>query len=131
MIVRLIARNIKKTQIGKMLDELNASLLSVKVSAPTYNELVNLYMAKEIYIPDSYELESEKDFTLFKKFTGAYYKIKDQPKIAELKSKVDLFRRTLRKYGLRMSELRNFEKTFGTKTRFYFLYFIGYFFIVN
>ena len=31
----------------------------IKITAPTYNELMNLYLAKEIYLPDSNELTKE------------------------------------------------------------------------
>lgn len=121
----------KKDQIGNMLDDLRESLLQVKVSAPTYNELVNLYIAKEIYVPDKYQLGVEKDFTLFKKFAVVYYKVKDKPEVVDLRKKVNYFRKTMKKYGLKISELKNFEKTFGTKTRSYFLYFIAYLSIVK
>lgn len=121
----------KKQQIGQMVEDMKISLSQVKISAPTYNELVNLYMAKELYIPDKHQLEKDNDFLLFKKFTNAYYKIKDMPEVIELRSKVNLFRKSLKKIGLRMSELRNFEKTFGTKTRTYFKHFLWYLFIVS
>ena len=109
-------REYKKETIDSMLHDLKESMEQVKITAPSYNELVNLYCAKEIYIPENIQLNADKDFKLFHKFSTAYKKIKDFPEVQELVKEVDLFRKKTKKLGLKVSEIRNFKIIFGDDT---------------
>ena len=41
--------------------------------------MLNIYTAKELYIPDGKILEEKEDFELFMKFCDGYSKVKDIP----------------------------------------------------
>lgn len=116
---RMNDREYKRETIDHMLADLKSSMENVKVTAPSYNELVNLYCAKEIYIPDNMQLDKDKDFKLFHKFATAYNKVKDLPEVQEIVKEVDAFRKKIKKYGLKVSEIRNFKIVFGEDTLIY------------
>ncbi len=111
-------REYKREFIASALEELRSGMESVKISAPTLREMLNLYTAKEILLTDDMHLDAKKDFELFKKFCTGYKKIKDLPEIKELNENIDSFRRTLKTYGLKVSDLRNYKKTFGEDLKF-------------
>jgi len=106
-------REYKKEFIASSLDELRSGMEAVKITAPTLREMLNLYTAKEILLTEESQLDAKKDFELFKKFCTAYKKIKDLPEIKTLDQNIYAFRRTLKAYGLKVSDLRNYKKTFG------------------
>lgn len=112
-------RNYKREKIGNMLEDLKENLETVKLTAPSYNELVNLYCSKDIYIPDDVELKKDTEFSLLMKFSKAYSKIKDQKDVSELLKEVDLFRRDVKKYGLHVNEIKDLRVVFGPYTLIY------------
>ena len=121
----------KRATIEKMVEDLKVSMEDVKVCAPSYNEILNLYCAKELYLPDGVELEPEKDFQLFNKFAKAYYKMREKPEIIAMKEEVNYFRKQLKRHGLKIKELRKFEETFLVKSSTYFFYFLVYLILVS
>lgn len=110
---KITDREYKRQFISSALEELTAGMEDVKISAPTLCEMLNLYTAKEILLTEDSQLDAKKDFELFKKFCTAYKKIKDLPEIQKLNQNIYAFRRTLKAYGLKVSDLRNYKKTFG------------------
>lgn len=123
-------KNYKRATIGRMLEDLKISLEDVKICAPTYKDLLNLYTAKELYIPDGEKVDPEQDFILYKKFAHAYYKLQDKPEVKTLKEETNYFRKEIKKHGLKMKELRDFENTFSTRTFQYLKKFLKYFILV-
>lgn len=109
----------KRQCIGNMLKELKVHMETVKITAPSYNELVNLNCAKEVYIPEDVKLESDTDFKLLQKFANAYSKLKDFPEVKKLMTDIEEFRQDLKKYGLKVSEVKNLKIVFGPYTLIY------------
>ena len=103
----------KRATIDKMMVDLKTSLEAVRIVAPSYNELLGLYCAHKIYIPTNVELGSEKDFKLFKKFSSAYLKIKDDPEVKQFAVEIDSFRKKIKSLGLKVEEIKNLELTFS------------------
>lgn len=102
----------KRASISSMMVDLKASLGTVKVTAPSYKELLGLYCAHKIYIPKDTTLETERDFRLFKRFSVAYEEIKDKEDVKELAIEVDGFRKKIKRFGLRVEEIKNIKLIF-------------------
>ena len=54
----------KREFIGQTMNELKSAIESIKLTAPTYRDLKNLYHAKEIYLPDDKDISPEHEFEI-------------------------------------------------------------------
>lgn len=59
-----------------MMKEMEDGMKNCLINAPTYEEKKNLIYACEIYIPDDFVLSSKEKFTIYKKFSMGYDKLK-------------------------------------------------------
>lgn len=56
---RINESSYKREFIGKTLKELKNAIEDIKLTAPSYRDLKNLYHAKEIYLPDDKDISPE------------------------------------------------------------------------
>jgi glycerol-3-phosphate O-acyltransferase/dihydroxyacetone phosphate acyltransferase len=105
-------REYKRRFISSALEELKVGMETVKVSAPTLREMLNLYTAKEIVLKGDSNLDAKMDFELFRKFCSGYKKIKDFDDIKILNDNIYSFRSILKANGLKVCDIRNYRETF-------------------
>lgn len=94
-----------------MLSELENSLGRVRVSAPSYQDLVSLYYLEKMLLVDK-ELSTEEKFLIFKNFCEIYKNINSNEDVTSLMKKVNRFRKDLKRVGIRVEDLRNNQNTF-------------------
>lgn len=123
--------NYKQENIDKMMEDLKNSLEKHKICVPTYNEQLNLYIAKEVYLEESNKINRRKDFKIYRKFADGYNLLKNKPEIMRLRKEIEQFRQQLKRYHLKVRELNKINKLFGLRTILYFIKFIFAFIIVS
>ena len=79
----------------------------------TFENSLNIYAAKEIFIPSTAQVQPKENFKLFQKFCKGYANIKDLPEVQRLNDDVYHFRKVLKANGLKISDLREYQRTFG------------------
>lgn len=97
----------KKEKIADMMESLKESMEDVKFLAPSFNELINLYVAQKLYIPADHSLTEEEKFIVYKKFCDGYELLKDKPEMQTLMREVNNFRRQMKNLGLTVKLLRD------------------------
>jgi glycerol-3-phosphate O-acyltransferase/dihydroxyacetone phosphate acyltransferase len=110
----------KREKVAEMLEVLKQGMDNTKINAPSLKELKDIYCAKEIYLPDSYEIHEKVNFEILKKFCLAYDTLKDDKEVQDTLALINHFRQDLKKHSLKVSDLRNFKNTFGLSFWFYF-----------
>ena len=98
-----------------MVIELRNKLRSVRLSAPSYKELVNLHYVKEIYA-EEVTMGAEQNFQVFKVFCDLYSKINEERDVKIFMEKVNSLRKDLKFLGIKPRELFSEEKILGPKT---------------
>lgn len=95
-----------------MVSELREKLRSVRLSAPSYKELVNLHYVKEIYAEQT-EMAPEQNFRVFKLFCDLYSNICDREDVKIFMQKVNNLRKDLKFLGVKPRELFSEQKIMG------------------
>lgn len=67
-----------------MVEDLKVKMTDIKLTAPNYNTLKNLYIAKEIYLPDNETYTEKENFFILHQLTKAYKKIEDKEETIRL-----------------------------------------------
>lgn len=98
-----------------MVTELRRKLRSVRLSAPSYRELVNLHYVKEIY-SEQVTLAPEQNFRVFKQFCDLYSEINEEKDVKMFMSKVNSLRKDLKFLGIKPRELFSEQKILGPET---------------
>lgn len=75
------------------------------IVAPTYSELSSIFLIRNIYKPDSEELDPEKEQSLNRKFSEAYVKLKDHPEVITMVMNIKKYYSNLKVLGIRDSEV--------------------------
>ena len=96
-----------------MVKDLEQKITDIKLTAPNYNTLKNLYIAKEIYLPDNEIYTEKENFFILHQLTRAYKKVENKEETDRLLKEIDYFRKELKSYSLKVSDLRVYTKTFG------------------
>ena len=98
-----------------MVTELRRKLRSVRLSAPSYRELVNLHYVKEIY-SEQVTMAPEQNFRVFKQFCDLYSEINEEKDVKIFMSKVNSLRKDLKFLGIKPRELFSEQKILGPQT---------------
>lgn len=104
----------KRTACSKYLAEVEKKMRSVTFSAPNYQELRAIYLARKLYLPTIHE----KDFTeedindLYKRFFKGYNAMREEPEVQKLMKEVYSYGAELKSLGIRDSQV--FEVEFHT-----------------
>jgi hypothetical protein len=89
-----------------MLNELLKDMQNVRVSAPTYQDLVSLYYMEKILLIEK-DLSTEEKFLIFKNFCEIYKSINSNEDVISLMKRVNNFRKDLKVNGIRVEDLKN------------------------
>jgi len=116
---RVAQKEYKYEYISNSMDNLRWGLESVKITTDSYQQLLALTCAKEIFVDKETKMDPKFDFLLLQRFCCGFEKISHHEDTKELLRKVDLFRKHVRAAGLHVSDLRRFER-YG-KTNLVFL----------
>jgi len=79
---------------------------NVRVSAPTYQDLVSLYYMEKILLIEK-DLSTEEKFLIFKNFCEIYKNINSNEDVISLMKRVNDFRKDLKVNGIRVEDLKN------------------------
>ena len=69
----------KKKTIQKMMDEMKVAFESTKILGHTYNDLIVIYFAKQLFMSGKLELSVEEDFDIHKLFSEIFFRTKETP----------------------------------------------------
>ena len=90
-----------------MLLQVEKKMREVTLSAPSYKELKQLYMAREIYMPSSRSLgEGQRKFTaeetneINKKFFKGFQAFRSKPELQTLLDELDIYMKELKTYNV-------------------------------
>jgi len=92
-------------KIQQMLNELQKDMQSVRVSAPTYQDLVSLYFMKKMLLIEK-NLSFEESFLIFKNFCEIYRSINTNTDVKDFMKEVNKFRKDLKLNGIRVEDLK-------------------------
>lgn len=106
---RLEDKKYKYEYISTNLDHLKSSMEAVKINTTSYEKLVTLNFAKEIYIDKETKMDPKLDFLILKKFCSGFELISKHQKAQELLSKMNDFRKKVKRNGLKVKDLKNYD----------------------
>ena len=104
-----------------MLVQVEKKMREVTLNAPSYKELKQLYMAREIYMPERRLVASadkKTDFTaeeineIQKKFFKGFQAFRGNEKLNELLEEIDLYMKELKAYNIQDSQVKNVNINF-------------------
>lgn len=77
----------------------------VTIRAPTYSELVGVYLARDLYIPEGEKLTPEEEYTISRRIAEGYNRFRDHPEVEKLFAATKLYRSSLKALGLTDEEV--------------------------
>lgn len=95
-----------------MLSELQKEMNRVRVSAPTYQDLVSLYYLKKMLIVEK-DLSVEENFNVYKNFCDIYKNIQTNEDVTVFMKKINSFRKELKSNGIRVEDLKNNKERYS------------------
>ena len=98
-----------------MLTDLQTKMNRVRVSAPSYQDLVSLYYLKKMLVIEK-EFSVKENFLIFKNFCEIYKNINSYEDVKVFMNKVNKFRRDLKLNGIRVEDLKNENKEWKDKS---------------
>jgi len=113
----------KREACGELLVEVEKKMREVTLNAPSYRELKQIYMAREIYIPSrKWEKEAKKQdgksYTLEdineiqKKFTKGLQSFRGKPEMQELLEDIDAYMKELKTFGIQDYQVKSVKINF-------------------
>ena len=99
--VKLYQTN-KREACGKLLIHVEKQMRDVTLSAPSYKELKQVYLARDLYMPKNCEskLTPEEINTIYKRFFKGYAAFRERPEMKELLEEVDVYQRQLKVFNI-------------------------------
>ena len=95
----------KRKMITFILKDIKEKIQNVKISAPSYNEVLNIFMLKNFFITD-FILNDEQDFLLFLKLCKFYNLHKENKKLKKLIKNIDFYRKTLKSNFIKIKDIK-------------------------
>lgn len=105
--------------------QIEKKMREVTLNAPSYKELKQIYMAREIYMPskgkriqgsdkkkDSRNYTTEEINEIHKKFFKGFNAFRGNPELTDLLEGIDDYMRELKTYGVQDSEVKNVRINF-------------------
>ena len=104
----------KRSAWSSFLGTVEKKLRSVTFSAPSFNELRAVYLARRLYLPTTKESDfSEEEINeLYKRFFKGYNQIKSEPDVKKLFDEIYIYSKELKSLGIKDSQI--FEVNFKT-----------------
>jgi glycerol-3-phosphate O-acyltransferase/dihydroxyacetone phosphate acyltransferase len=104
----------KRDACGEMLLQVEQKMREVTLNAPSYKELKQLYMAREIYMPSSRSLgEGQRKFTaeetneINKKFFKGFQSFRTKPELKNLLDELDIYMKELKTYNVQDHQVKS------------------------
>jgi hypothetical protein len=94
-----------------MFSELETEMKRVRVSAPTYQDLVSLYYLKKMLYNDK-DLPVKENFIIFKNFCEVYKNINMNEDVEKFMKKVYTFRKKIKANGIKIEDLKKSDKPY-------------------
>ena len=114
----------KYEYISNTLDKLKSGMEAVKINTSSYQKLLALNCAKEIFIDKETKMDKQLDFMLLQKFCAGFELIAHHEDSQLLIEKIEAFRKKIKQYGLRVSHLKNYDKFYKLSLLFMALKFL-------
>lgn len=97
----------KRIATGKLLDQILLGIKAVTVRAPDYDTLMVIQAVRRLYQPVQTELSIEQNLILTRRFAEAFEKLKSEPQIQEIVSRVKEYNKLLMSFGIRDHQVIN------------------------
>jgi glycerol-3-phosphate O-acyltransferase / dihydroxyacetone phosphate acyltransferase len=101
--------DMKKGVISDFLDILTKRLLDVKITAANQQDLMLLYLMRDLYLSDEGKVEKEIELRLIRAFKEHYEKHQDSPEMVELKKGLVQYTEDLKYCGVKDWELQTLD----------------------
>lgn len=97
----------KRSACSKLLTQIENKLRGVTFTAPSFQELRSIYLARRLYLPTSKEKDySEEEINeLYKRFFKGYKQCRDEPEVQEVFKEVYEYSLNLKSLGIRDSQV--------------------------
>jgi len=87
----------KRKAVSSMLKDLEKRMKEVTMTAPSYNELQAIYMARNLYLPKNLQnFSPEQENEIYQRFAKGYNKMKDKPELQQLVEEITSYRKMLK-----------------------------------
>lgn len=100
----------KYEYISESLETLRNDMQAVKINIDSYSKLLVIATAKEVFLDKDTKLDAKFDFLLLKKFNSGFNTLSRHPDVAELERGIEVFRKRVKASGLRVADLRHYQK---------------------
>ena len=103
----------KRKAVSAMLKELRDRMHDVTMTAPSYEELQAIYMARNLYLPKNISgLTYEQQNEIIQRFSKGYNKMKDDPELKQLVQAITSYRHMLKLFNVSDDQVSLFKITF-------------------
>jgi len=102
----------KRKAITLMIKDLEKRLHEVTMTAPSYDELQAIYMARNLYLPhDISDFTPDQENEIYQRFAKGYNTMKDLPEMKELVLGITSYRKMLKLFNIKDEQVKFFSQT--------------------
>ncbi|EAS02043.2 glycerol-3-phosphate O-acyltransferase (macronuclear) [Tetrahymena thermophila SB210] len=102
----------KREAISELLHEIEYRLRDVTTSVPSYKELMAVYMARKIYLPESVKVSPKEELELNRRFAKGFLQMQEKPQIKQLFNKIREYKSLIKITSIEDYQVRTYEKDF-------------------
>lgn len=107
--VKMYQTDKKKEVISDFLDILTRRLLDVKITAANHEELMLIYLARDLYLSDEGKIDKETQVKVIRSFKENYERGQEQPDMEDLKNDLRQYNLDLKYCGVKDWELKTLD----------------------
>lgn len=112
-LVDLYKNGEKRKAVTGMLKDLQERMHEVIMTAPSYDELQAIYMARNLYLPKNIQnLSPEQHNEIYQRFAKGYEKIKDEPELRQLVDAITGYRQMLKLMNIKDDQVALFKQSY-------------------
>jgi len=109
-IIEMYKNGDKRKAVANMLNDLRDRMHEVTMTAPSYDELQAVFMARNLYLPRNIgEMTDEQENDIYQRFAIGYNKMKDDPYLMNLLPAVTSYRHMLKLFNVDDSQVLQFK----------------------
>jgi glycerol-3-phosphate O-acyltransferase/dihydroxyacetone phosphate acyltransferase len=109
----------KKKATEILLSEIESRMKAVTLTAPSYKELRSILFIRKLYAPPDMKLSPNAYSILCRRFSKAYYQLKELPEAQNLMNEITKYIEVLENTGLMDHEVRCLDYSYGMMIRKY------------